>query len=79
MRASEGIPSARRARSKVKSFPRKRESSGRVDSLESSNSGPEGLEESCRAIVDVWIPAFAGMTSVSKGIPFDMTPVPNFG
>ena len=26
-----------------------------------------------------WIPAFAGMTCVSKGFPFQMTPLPSIG
>jgi hypothetical protein len=51
------------------SFPRKRESSGRLDSLEPSNSRPDGLVQSGSAILAVWIPASAGMTTLQ------MTPV----
>jgi hypothetical protein len=44
----------------AQSFPRKREST------------PQAIGN--RPPTD-WIPAFAGMTSVSKGIPFQMTPL----
>jgi hypothetical protein len=46
------------------------ESIGRLDSLEPSNSGPDGLVQSGSAIVAAWIPAFAGMTALQ------MTPLP---
>ena len=51
------------------SFPRRRESSGRSDSLGPSNSKPDGVVQSGIAIVAAWIPAFAGMTALQ------MTPV----
>ena len=50
--------------------PWREESSGRLDSLEPSNSRPDGLVQSAGAIVAAWIPAFAGMTALQ------MTPVP---
>ena len=52
---------ARPGRSKAQSFPRKRESSF-------PSARFQELEN--------WIPAFAGMTAVSKGIRCQMTPVP---
>jgi hypothetical protein len=52
---------ARHGRSQVQSFPRKREST------------PQAIGNTTTTD---WIPAFAGMTSVSKGIPFQMTPQP---
>ncbi len=58
-----GVPVsfARHGRSQVQSFPRRRESIPHAI----GNAPPAG-----------WIPAFAGMTSVPKGIPFQMTPAP---
>jgi hypothetical protein len=53
---------ARHGRSQEQSFPRKREST------------PQAIRN---APPTDWIPAFAGMTSVSKGIPFQMTPAPS--
>ena len=49
-------------RSQVQSFPRKRESTSQAI----GNAPPRD-----------WIPASAGMTAVSKGIRFQMTPLPN--
>jgi hypothetical protein len=51
----------RQRRSQVQSFPRKRESTPQA----SGNAPPPD-----------WIPAFVGMTIVSKGTPFQMTPAP---
>ena len=53
---------ARQGRSHVQSFPRRRESTAQAI----GNTLPKE-----------WIPAFAGMTSVSTGIPFQMTPLPS--
>jgi hypothetical protein len=50
----------RHGRSQVLSFPRRRESTAQAI----GNTLPTD-----------WIPAFAGMTSVSKGIPLQMTPL----
>src|SRR5207245_8132392 len=50
---------ARHGRSRAQSFPRKRESTARAI----GNAPPRE-----------WIPAFAGMTGVSRGIRFQMTP-----
>src|SRR5947207_14080368 len=55
------VPFARPGRSKAQSFPRKRESSF-------PSARFQELEN--------WIPAFAGMTAVSKGIRCQMTQVP---
>ena len=52
---------ARHGRCKPQSFPRKREST------------PQTFGN---ALPTDWIPAFAGMTGVSKGIPSQMTPYP---
>ena len=52
---------ARTGRSESQSFPRKREST-----LQAIGNAPP----------TDWIPACAGMTSVSKSIPFQMTPGP---
>ena len=57
------MPFARHGRSQVQSFPRKRESTPPAI----GNAPPTD-----------WIPAFAGMTSVSKGIPFPMAPAPKY-
>src|ERR1035437_2157485 len=54
---------ARHGRSHVQSFPRKRESTPPAI----GNAPPTD-----------WIPAFAGMTSVSIGVPFQMAPAPAF-
>ena len=47
-------------RSRMRSFPRRRESTAQTIG---------------NATTTKWIPAFAGMTSVSKGIAFQMTPL----
>jgi len=57
-----GVVCETRARRSL-SFPRKREST------------PQTLGNALSA---GWIPAFAGMASVSKGIPAQMTPAPAF-
>ena len=55
------VSSARHRRSRPQSFPRKREST------------PQTLRN---ALSTGWIPAFAGMTGVSQGMRFQMTPLP---
>src|ERR1035437_1896887 len=55
---------ARHGRSHVQSFPRKRESTPPAI----GNAPPTD-----------WIPAFAGMTNVLRGIPSQMAPLPGRG
>jgi len=52
---------ARHGRSRPQSFPRKRESTSQTFG---------------NALATDWIPAFAGMTGVSEGMIFQMTPLP---
>ena len=68
---------ARHGRSQVQSFPRK----ACPELAEGRESTPQAIGNTTTTD---WIPAlrqaqgklFAGMTSVSKGIPFQMTPQP---
>ena len=62
--AGARVASVRHGRSQVQSFPRKREST-----LQGIGSAP----------ATDWIPAFAGMTRVSKGIKIQMTPAREAG
>jgi len=70
---------ARHGRSQVQSFPRKRESTPQA----AENAPWEWHEHPAREkswprwpCHKDWIPAFAGMTGVSKEIQFKMTPAP---